>query len=314
MKSGFVCFQTHGAFSYLGTCCDGFFFGNRLGWEGRQTGGVAMTVWAEHVFVLNALLDYTLLAGAVRLRGRRPGKRLIPASLIGGGLAVCALFTAANSIPISIPGFFVIAVCAYGLSLDGMRLAAIFLALSLTLCGIQTALVQMAGSGLLIRRNGVLLMVSSRGLLASAALLYGMCAAMSGAVRSRQRKLIRVQVFAAGQMLCFQTLADTGSFLRDPLTGRPVILADGSIAKALLGVDREELKEPALLLERLLRERPELRPRLIPYKAIGTEHGMLLGIRCSEMKVGKERRNGGILAFSPENVSEDGSYHGLTGG
>ena len=273
-----------------------------------------MTVWAESVFLLNAALDYALLAGAVRLRGSKPGKRLVPAALLGGMIAVAALCPVFRGIPVSIPGFFLIAGCAFGLSPDGIRLAAVFLALSLVLCGIQTVLTQLAGSGLLLRKSGILMMVTWKGLASSAALLYGACAALSGAIHSRKRLLVPVQVTAAGRTVRFQTLSDTGSFLRDPLSGKPVVLADGSLAMPLLGVDRAELKHPVLLLERLLLEQPELCPRLIPFSAIGTARGVLIGIRCGEMRVGNEQRHGGILAFSPEILSEDGSFHGLTGG
>lgn len=101
---------------------------------------------------------------------------------------------------------------------------------------------------------------------------------------------------------------------RDPLTGRPVLLADAGVAAQLLDLGPEALRRPAETLPALARARPELQPRLIPFCTVGTERGLLLGVRCQELLVGRERRSGGILAFAPGEVSEDGSYHGLTGG
>jgi len=275
-----------------------------------------MTVWAEGVFFLNAALDYLLLAGAVRLQGERPTKRLIPAALMGGLLAMLALLPIRlfRGLCGSVIGLFLLTGCAYGFSMKAMRCGAMLLGLSLALCGIQTAVSDLFGVGYVIRRDGVLLMTSWQSLVASAAMTYGLCAAFSGAIHGRKRLFLPVQVTAAGKTLRFRCLSDTGSFLRDPLTGRPVVLADCFIAESLLGINPEQLRIPTVLLERLLRDKPELYPRLIPYSAVGTEHGMLLGIRCTQITVGNQKQDGGILAFSPGNVSEDGSYHGLTGG
>ena len=157
-----------------------------------------MTVWAEGVFLLNASLDYLLLAGAVRLRGGRPGKRLIGAALLGGAASVLALFPPFRGFGVSAAGFFLLVLCAYGLSLDGLRCGAVFLALSLALCGIQTALAPMTG-GLIRTAEGIFLRVTWPMLAASAALLYGFAASVSGAVTGKKPRLIPVQITAAAQ-------------------------------------------------------------------------------------------------------------------
>ena len=272
-----------------------------------------MTVWAEGIFLLNAALDYLLMAGAVRLRGGRPQRRILWAAGLGGLWAVLALVLSLDGIAFAAAGFCLLSFCAFGFSAEGLRLGAVFLGLSLALCGIQTAISPMAGT-VVRTREGILLRVSLPVLVSSAALLYGMTAAVSGAVTARKPLLVPVQATAAGRTVRFRSLWDTGSFLRDPLTGRPVVLADSTVARTLLQMDPMLLREPAAAMERLMRECPALKPRLIPYRAVGVEQGMLLGVRCTVLSVRGEERQGGILAFAPGSVSEDGSYHGLTGG
>lgn len=275
-----------------------------------------MTVWAEGVFFLNAVLDYGLLAGAVRLSGNAQTIRLLWAALLGGLFAVLSLhpIPAVQGLPGQILGFCLLAITAFGLSLQTIRMSALFLLLSLALCGIQLAAAELFRCGAVLWKNGVLLRVSWQGLLASATLLYGGCALLSGSIHGRKRLLLATRVQIPGGSAAFTSLADTGNFLRDPLTGRPVVLADAAIAAQLLALTKDELRRPAETLAELAVSRPELRPRLIPFSAIGTSHGLLLGIRCTELQVGDDRRLGGILAFAPDSVSEDGSYHGLTGG
>ena len=275
-----------------------------------------MTIWAEQVFLLNAALDYGLLAGTVRLRGGRRTARLCWAALLGGLFAVLSLYPiplvrgmAGRSL-----GFLLLVLTAFGLSVEALRMAAVFLGLSLALCGIQVAAVEWFRCGTVLHHGGVLILTSWQTLLASAALLYGVCALLSGSVCGKKRELMQTVARIPGGAASFCSLCDTGSFLRDPLTGRPVVLADAAIGAQLLGLSREALRHPVETMAELVTCRPELRPRLIPYRAIGTENGLLLGIRCVDLQVGEERRSGGILAFAPVRLSEDGSYHGLTGG
>ena len=54
-----------------------------------------MTVWAERVFFLNALLNFLLLLGSARLAGApAPMRRVLPAAALGGVYAVAALVPA----------------------------------------------------------------------------------------------------------------------------------------------------------------------------------------------------------------------------
>lgn len=273
-----------------------------------------MTVWGDGVFFLNALLDGLLLAGATRLRGGavRWG-RIGFAALLGGTMALTALYW---NIPLLLRFlcFAAMSGIAYGISVEALRRAALFLGLALALCGIVQGLTTLFPFGTVLVRDGVIYLITWRVLLASAALLYGACAALSGIAAERKRRLLRTQATVAGKTVSFRSLLDTGNFLRDPLTGQAVVLADSNVAGRLLGLGPEDLRDPAAALPGLAARQPDVHARLIPFSAVGTEKGLLLGVRCQELLVGSQRSAGCILAFTPGDVSEDGSYHGLTGG
>ncbi|MGI6421903.1 MAG: sigma-E processing peptidase SpoIIGA [Syntrophomonadaceae bacterium] len=82
---------------------------------------------------------------------------------------------------------------------------------------------------------------------------------------------------------------DTGNNLRDPLTNKPVIVAEYDLLKECLPEDvKEAIKrnhDEGQLLDDLIECSWSRRLRLIPFTSIGKEHGMLVGIRADEVKV-----------------------------
>jgi stage II sporulation protein GA (sporulation sigma-E factor processing peptidase) len=86
-----------------------------------------------------------------------------------------------------------------------------------------------------------------------------------------------------------QGFLDTGNNLRDPLTNRPVIVAEYDFIKDCLPADvRDAIKgnhDASQLLDDLIESSWSRRLRLIPFTSIGKEHGMLVGIRADEVKV-----------------------------
>ncbi len=274
-----------------------------------------LTVWAESVFLLNSALDYVLLAGAVRLRGGVQNRRLLWAALLGGGMALLALYPTPLTGNVGrFCGLLLLTITAYGISLEAIRRGILFLLLCLTLCGIQILLAQLIPKATVFWKNGVVLPASWQGLALSSLFLYVICTLLCGAADSKKRRLVHTQATVGERTVSFRSLVDTGNFLRDPLTGSPVILADGMIAESLLNLHRKQIEQPMETMRWIMEKQPELQPRLIPFRAIGTERGLLLAVRCKELWLDGIKREEGILAFSSHDVSEDGSYHGLTGG
>ena len=69
----------------------------------------------------------------------------------------------------------------------------------------------------------------------------------------------------------------------------------------------------AALLLRLKTRDPALPARLLSYRSVGTQAGLLLCLRCEAQEgIGEQKRC--LAAFSPTPVSDGGSYHALIGG
>ena len=116
-----------------------------------------------------------------------------------------------------------------------------------------------------------------------------------------------------GRSVELTALRDTGNTLTDPVAGIPVLVAEGALLLPLLPpgtLMAGELADPVACMERL-RDGPLAgRVRLLPYRAVGVERGLLLALRPDGLWVNGERRDM-LAALSPTPVSDGGGYGAL---
>jgi len=107
-----------------------------------------------------------------------------------------------------------------------------------------------------------------------------------------------------GQTLHLTALRDTGNTLRDPITGKGILVVDAQTAAKLTGLEPAALCDPVSTISKF----PGL--RLIPYRTVGGT-GFLLALQVRDAKIGN--RQGSILvALSPNCLGNH--YQALTGG
>lgn len=115
-------------------------------------------------------------------------------------------------------------------------------------------------------------------------------------------------------------LIDTGNSLRDPITNVPVIIA---YYKSIIDVLPDELREVILndysyeiIKGRVMESELKSRIRIIPYKALGVENGVLIGIRMdlaiSRLKSRTNVVKEPIIALYNKPISNAGDYQALT--
>lgn len=115
-------------------------------------------------------------------------------------------------------------------------------------------------------------------------------------------------------------LIDTGNSLRDPITNAPVIIV---YYKSIIDVLPDELREVILkdysyeiIKRRVMESELKSRIRIIPYKALGVENGVLIGIRMdlavSRLKSRTNVVKEPIIALYNKPISNTGDYQALT--
>ena len=254
-----------------------------------------MEVYLDLVILLNFVVDLLLLLGTNRLCGHPLGaKRALLGATVGSVYAGACVISNLRYFGSTFWRFvflFLMAGIAFGFQKEAIRRMVVFVLLSMSLGGIATGLNQGGFWGIAI----------------SAGLIFFMCFfGFSGRIGGKS--FVPVELKMGHKRILLTALQDTGNLLKDPVTGEQVLVAGPGVAHRLLGLNKEQVRNPIGTM--CTNQIPGL--RLIPYRSVGQSAGMLLAIRPEKVLVnGVEQRL--LVAFSPNDFGGNG-YEALTGG
>jgi stage II sporulation protein GA (sporulation sigma-E factor processing peptidase) len=133
--------------------------------------------------------------------------------------------------------------------------------------------------------------------------------------------LLRFQVtLKFDDKVCSGTgFVDTGNALRDPLTRRPVIVAEYGLIRDCLPQEICRTFDPGTgeddFLGAVLSSAWANRIRMIPYRSVGRRHGMMVGLRADEvlLNMGQEeiKHRDLVVGIFHDQLSNDDSYRML---
>ena len=127
----------------------------------------------------------------------------------------------------------------------------------------------------------------------------------------------KVCLKVSGRSAAFTALVDTGHSLREPISGKPVIIAEFAVLKTLLPDEIKRLfnEKGERDLEKAASAFAEVgfanRLRLLPYSTIGERGGLLVGFRPDEALVDTDRPREVIIGVFNGKLSPEGEYQAL---
>lgn len=136
---------------------------------------------------------------------------------------------------------------------------------------------------------------------------------------SREKSRMDLEIHLDKKECHVNAIVDTGNSLRDPITSSPVIVVYyKSIIDILPGDVVQGNKEESSyddLTKDIMESSLKSRIRIIPYKALGVENGILVGLKVdmivSRFKLKSYTIDKPIIALCNQPISNDGEYQAL---
>ncbi|MEG1633157.1 MAG: sigma-E processing peptidase SpoIIGA [Oscillospiraceae bacterium] len=275
------------------------------------------TVYADSLFVLNMIIDYFLLMCSARVCGLAYKRlRYAIAAALGALYAVLTLLPGLAFLSsAAMKSALALAMCliSFGGEARLARCFIVFLAVSAAFGGAVWAATMLAGGSVTSR---LCIPLSAKALLLSFAVCYAAVSAVfHRAAKRSERELVPLRIELMGRSVTLSALRDTGNGLYDPLSGKPVAVADAAsllplfppeAAEALLRCGAAEALEALCAIPGC-----ESRFRLVPYSAVGTKRGLLPAFRPDAATVDGQPANELLLALSPLGLSPSGEYSAI---
>lgn len=274
-------------------------------------------IYVDQLFFLNFIANYLILLGTGRITGAVLHRlRVAAGAAVGGIYAVLVLLPAAawtgGWICKLVVGALIVLI-AYGGERRLLKNMISFFCASAGLAGLIIA-IEWFGKTALSIQIGVLYSDFDLRLLI---LIFIICYFLMSLFfrrtgRHAARETVQLTVCLFNATIKMAALLDSGHTLTDPATNRPVIVANANLFHTCLP-DGIDLSDPVESLKKC-RDSGMKNVRLIPYRAIGIECGMLLALRAE--KVLSSNRNLGnlLIALSPTPVDDGGGHDALIGG
>ncbi len=196
---------------------------------------------------------------------------------------------------------------AFGAKRKIIRIAAVFVICSAAFAGIVLAVSIVCGG------------FGAKQLMFSFAAAYALIAGILRFSAARGGT-VRVVIKNRGQSISLIALKDTGSSLRDPVSGAAAIIAgerelltllDDDVRAELIGSRRESAEKR---LELLWARGMGHGFKLLPYSVLGVENGLLLAFRVERVIIDGRERPGMIAAISPTEIAANGGYTAIVNG
>lgn len=249
-----------------------------------------MTKYIVLGIVLNFIVNFMLILAASSLTGFAcRGYRAIL------GAAVSALYAAACTVPRL---WFLERGHWYGVSLLLVSLTAFGIERTTLFRGFVYCLLRLVLDGLADGTDTFFDLVWA--LCLSLVCMYG----LRGGI---WRRYVPVALQYGKKTVDLTALHDTGNTLRDPVTGKPVLVVGADVAKTLTGLTKQQLMCPVETIGIF----PGL--RLIPYKTVESSGKFLLALPIKNARIGS-RQADTLVAFAPQELDGKGIYQALIGG
>lgn len=272
-------------------------------------------VYLDVLIIENMLMNYVILHISSKASGFASSKiKLVSGAAIGTLYAILSLFI--KTFFTALAGKILLSAIMVYVTFfpknikDFLKISAFFYAVTFVFAGLSFAALYMGNVSV------------SGNVLITVCLGYLLINVIMSHVKKRQKAAsVAAEVYIqfdgnsdAGVWL--QAMVDTGNSLKDPFSGKPVIVAEiGAVEKIIPYEVCDYIKQNTA---EYIQGEWGKRLRLVPYKAVGTENGILAGFRADVVRIGGDdddkniiELNGIVVCLCTDVLSENEEYKAL---
>ena len=264
-----------------------------------------MDVYGEYLFIENFIAGYGIIRLTALMCGRKPS-----CARVAVGASLCGAF--AFILFINMPrilefaaGMIFSAILVFTVFSpkhikNGVKLAAVFYIMSFVMGGAAIAFIFASGclgavsNGIFYIGDQVWLLMLA-GAAATAGVIIWLAAFIKRSL-ARGGSLVKVSIEIMGRIVECTAKIDTGNYLREPVSGKPVSVMEKQKADSAWG----ELYRSHMLDNRL---------RAVPYSSVGSGRGSMMAVRCDELIIDR-----GAGASPDRKVHLQNAYIGMYDG
>lgn len=273
-------------------------------------------IYIDMLFSLNLIANYMLLLAAGRMAGATLVRWRIGLGAAAGALYAATIFLPGmvwlSFWPCKVAAGVLTALIAYGGERHLFRVTVLFFGAAAALAGFVLGLELLNNASFTLEHGILYSQWDIRLLLLLFVICYFMLSLFFRRAQYRGRELVCLELTLAGGTAKVTALVDTGHSLTDPADNRPVVVAEVQALAGLLP-DWADASSPIQSVERCHTAGSRL-ARLVPYRAVGVECGMLLAIRTQQVMMDGRPLGKLLVALSPTPVDDGGGYQALIGG
>lgn len=261
-----------------------------------------MVIYADVLFLINIIFDFLtliILGKSMKLSIRK--LRVVMGSAVGAAGTVVIFALEINSALLKAALAFVMIICAYGWA--GRKMIsrfAVFLLITASTSGIAAALISLIPTGTdSVIKNGIIYFdISGRLFLLILLAVYPILCILSKGIKSRvNRRTYMAEIKRDGRSVAVNALFDSGNTLKEPITGRPVVIAEWNAVKGLF----ENPVEFELLSDKM----EDYKLWIVPYHALGKKQGRIFAFMADRIQIEEKVTERIFIGVTDQKLSEE---------
>lgn len=287
-----------------------------------------MTIYLDVIFLENLCMNYIILYATAIITKTKPKMfRIVLGSLIGAIYAVIVVMKILEIYSNVIFKIIVsIAIVYVSLETKNVKMLIkdilIFYLTSFTFGGVALALLYFIKPENILMKNGVYIGTYPIKIALMGGILGFIIITLAFSIIKKRinKKSIycNIEVCINGKITEVKALLDTGNFLKEPITGAPVVIIESVALREILPIDLLNNIKPIIDGKQEIDSKiDELLPKLrvIPFSSLGKQNGMLLGIKADYLTVitteEKCKISNVVIGIYEGSLTKDGAYNSL---